>query len=774
MCNNTKGWGRMSLQIYRQTWSRREFQSGVLGFKLTIADEYNNLFLDEPDVNVGVVNFLTVPSIKQDLNDEDGRLVEDEISIELNEAACENDTEFDCVDFILQCSDVSEKRYLLLEIQDVNSSTWVVAYRGVFKTDISGDDIAWSGAEFSDTPEALRSWKVSAGTYEHTSIDLSLDELIGDGVAWNSFLDTECPKSIAPDTVLGLTYEYATPTPEYGVYYQTVATYDRLVSINNLLRFLFDRATSLGATDIEFIESPLPFAMSTPHISPLLERGQWSGAYYIQPYGGDAISSWTYRETHVVNNAKLGDGFTAFYVDAALLSPNTAAELPYSWMRYKTLVSLLYGLARSLGMYPKFEYTPTGTLQIRFLNNETVTKNNSGVTKVTYIRDVESGSVDSKPAEIKADENKFTGATCPYALDGVDTLIATSGTWSSARPEARTYNRSELFKTYPPSDNMLCVCIGVTTYKDGKILRLYGTNPRRLDYIGSDPTDDSRHGCMTSLMYLITTDVAPLAGDGSDSTYTCVRPVSQISIEVNGTQKDYTELTEYVNQYQKEDAQYYASEYSLDVPFLAAFKRSPSGSLSYFNIDVGSTVLLDGRTFVVVGLERNLDELKTKIRMQYLERFAAYSRPTTVQLLEGGQSGDGDESTTTGESSVRTFVAAEPIEQFQAVALMSDGLLWIAKCEDVHYNKVVGVALNGASIGEDVSVCVRGPVTWSHAFDVGSKLWLRKTNSLNQNIQQDRVRIGIASEYIDQLIGYVQNSTTVYVDIGRAFIHFIH
>ena len=63
----------MSTQVYRQAWERTEQRSGRLGFKLTVADEYDNLFKDVPDVTVGEVDFISVTSIKQDLNDDEGR-----------------------------------------------------------------------------------------------------------------------------------------------------------------------------------------------------------------------------------------------------------------------------------------------------------------------------------------------------------------------------------------------------------------------------------------------------------------------------------------------------------------------------------------------------------------------------------------------------------------------------------------------------------------------------------------------------------------------------
>lgn len=810
----------MSTTVYQQVWKRTERPSGVLWFRLRVADVYENLYKSSPDIVIKDISFIPITNWKQEVHDEEGRIVDDEIEMEVSSIAARTENEEECFDFIVAAQDSTVKRYVLLEIKDVGSDEWKAAFRGVVRDEMSGQDVIWFGAEFSDLPTPKRVWKATVGTYEAENIDYDIQDLMIDTSGFDTWADAHVLKSPLfqdgdEDKSPHLFPVFARETQKvHSVGYVartfTWGQYDSLVLVNDLLRYLMDRIETLsgGVTTIVFDESPLPFAMGTPHINPYLQPTVSSllpPVDYTQYLWGNSLSAWQYRDTDVVNDAKLGDGLEAFYVQYNLIRPQSLNEVPYSWLRYKTFVKLVYGLARSLGMFPEMRYDVEGTLHIRFVSLENMNRDADGDVKVTYLQDAEDAATDNKPTELKSTELKFSGAASPYALEGDDTC----GTLTDdeiEQSETITYERSELFKTYPPTDNMLAVTIGVPTFNQGESngrggvvegLHMYGAQARKVftnewilggnvvdpefseewlaDQVAADaveitPSTDSRHGALCTTIFLPSTDTIT-DYPGETRTYNCIRPVSQISIVKDDVQRDFTELAEYVNQYQKEDARYYQSEYQITVPYLAGFRRTPDGANSFFNVDIGSTITLDSIEYIVIGIERDLDNMKTKLRLQFLARFAAYAKPTTVQALTGGKSGAGDDAGTSKGVS-KPFTCQGDVKKGQAVSVTLDGKIMTAHPLRLEYGKVVGIALQDGADGEAIEVCTNGPCTFSHAFSKGVQLWLRTPNSAGSNVSDTRITSPTQSEHVDQRLGVVLDANTIFVEIGRSFVWF--
>src|SRR5262245_29221161 len=103
----------MSLTVYRQEWTRKEGRIGTLSFRLSFADVYDNLFLSS-GIDEKFVDFIKLGTHKQDLQDDEGRMVEDELDIEISRVLCKTDDEVDCFDFLKAASDDTVKRYMLL------------------------------------------------------------------------------------------------------------------------------------------------------------------------------------------------------------------------------------------------------------------------------------------------------------------------------------------------------------------------------------------------------------------------------------------------------------------------------------------------------------------------------------------------------------------------------------------------------------------------------------------------------------------------------------
>lgn len=323
-----------------------------------------------------------------------------------------------------------------------------------------------------------------------------------------------------------------------------------------------------------------------------------------------------------------------------------------------------------------------------------------------------------------------------------------------------------------------------TLARDG-VKEVRGTQLLHNTYITHSGDEDGRFGTIHRLIYGRTTErLYKQIGDDEygrsadeEDDYAAWRPFWMLTANIGGSTESFRTLSEYVNFLTKRDGKYFETEYSLTVPFLSGFRLTADGADSYHNLKLGSVTVIDGREYVVVGIERDLDKVETKLRLHNAERFDFSAIPPTAptgECEEGGEcwqvielSGDALADGTT------TYEAGEDIQTGNLVSLFTDGKLYVYAPTNAHYEKCIGIALNSAAEGEAVSYCGAGPCTLAGlSFPSGVSLYGRMPDTDGVNISISRLNSPSSDEYVLQRIGYSTDTDGgIFINIEDPFIY---
>jgi predicted RecA/RadA family phage recombinase len=351
------------------------------------------------------------------------------------------------------------------------------------------------------------------------------------------------------------------------------------------------------------------------------------------------------------------------------------------------------------------------------------------------------------------------------------------------------YVSSELAKSVGSPDKLLALTIGVQfmdtyePYYNTRYRKVWATNPWVGDNASVDPpasfpiTTGIGLGLdrymMTNGLYVRTQDEIYYASTGgappadTGRRYDSVRPVTQVDVEIDGVQESFTELAEYVNRLKGLDGRYFDTEYELQVPYLTAFRRTPDGADSIFNLDLGSTISIDGIDYVAVGREIDFVGLTTKIRLHALTRFSVFAHPTAVAETDIDSGSTDPDDGAEQRRNVESFTAAENITAGWAVAVNDSGQIIKALPVSSQYNRVVGVALTTTAAGSVAQVCTSGVCSVPDTYTVGRALWLRAGSP---NMGVERIGAPTTTEHVDQKVGTCVGAGAIEVNIGRPFI----
>lgn len=760
------------MTVYRQSWQRTDWlSSGPTLFRLSVASDYTDLFRSAPDVTERMVDFITVGTVKEDIEDVEGKFAEEEMVLEISAAAVSTEDEHDCFGFMLEAQDVTLERYVLLEVQEPAMTAYAVKFRGVLRPDMQGDDLRWYGPQYGTSPAPMRTWKLSAKVYNVHVLDRGLDDLMDYATSsMTPALDVWRVANVlnyrAYNENMALD-DGNNPNP----YLWAAAYWGALVEINAFLRYLADCVQAMSAVPgfaIEFAPAAMPFVCGTPEIVPYRTYFTVSNERVAEPI--QIMRLETRMQTAAV--MMFGDGQDGFRFSWWMVEPRDDSERSFSILRAETFAGLLFAIARSFGMWPEYTYTTSGNLTVTFKNRETIYKNPDGSPKVVYFRDADAASIKVEPHDATASGDRHNGYANTYAVEGYDTY----------RTTVDGFERSERMKA-TSVQNPLMFTIGPTTY-DGLMGQRYMHNAANVFHTTLAPppgptTNDSLLGALHTAIYVPTTErrYAATSGGGvvpldPPSEYTSVRPVSQIDVVIDGEHVSFTELSEYVSRLTKRDGLYYKGEYQLTIPGLQCFRTTPTGPESMFNLTPGASLSLDGTTWLVLGIERDVDMMETRLRLHYLSRFSLVTRPEAVQAIVVPDEDHVIPVAYVGSSTSHEYVAAEDIMAGDIVSSYDDGRVYRSVATTEHYLRVLGVAVRDALQDERVPVVTQGLVTVPYHLDVTRQVFVGTNTYANRT--QDRLTAAATwpdvMGLLDQPVGIPVGPFLLNVQIGRPFL----
>jgi hypothetical protein len=198
-------------------------------------------------------------------------------------------------------------------------------------------------------------------------------------------------------------------------------------------------------------------------------------------------------------------------------------------------------------------------------------------------------------------------------------------------------------------------------------------------------------------------------------------------------EKNRSGLSDYINYLMEIDEQYYTQEYSLTVPYWSGFKKGANtnwkqlqlGSLIQLTWNVityasgvfsGDTAIT--KTFVVNEIERDYQNVTTKLKLHYEGRFA-YSGSSTASAKIDATNIEPLNIPKNKLDNTKIYIAASSITSGDAVmAGLSGGVVKVASSipMQTYYGQTIGIALNSCNADENVFVQVMGTIT-NNAYD---------------------------------------------------------
>lgn len=713
------------------------------------------------------VNLFDITETIEELEQKTGVLAEDEMSLELNEAKILSADDQDARDFILDAQDKSIKRYVGLFECAVGEGIAVDnnAFLGVILPDMKAMDLHWHNDEYTDVPNPLRKWQLTAQPFFENAFDLyELDELING---------------------IDSTWEAANVADRQGHFYADALKNSRfgdLVNLNKLMKKLSDilidklAADEYGTFNIDYLITDIDGKFRPtrfPHPARKGVIGPW--IQYRDENDNDIPEHyWQFpADDTSIKTLKLGDYESAEtvqvspYIDYKCLkldadheySPSQAKSFLWTSSKAKSFTDLIYMIAREFGMFVKIYYVAENDIRIEFISR----KNFLG----THCFIKGPNQADVQTSAIKSEEVQFYGDATYLADEGGHGYSSMSD--GSIKPYSYFSQKSrqgerQLFTLSPTwfaTANNLFPDSGYLSY-------LLPHNS--IFYMGGSPNYlrvYSAPGLHTGL-YMTVSPYGTADGEPISSYFT---PAGIWTVNINGEQVDFHTKTEYLNYLYARDKNYYETEYTIKLPYINGFSASSDGANpSWQNIKLGSRITLDGKEYTVMSIRRNWAEMSTEIKLHNVSRFN-FLEP---DIIEDVNSDSSPELPTAANDNPVTltqgYIANEDIAANNVVSIRSDGTIERSLPIAGHYKRIFGVITQSVVAGQPVDVVKIGEAYLSGAgLTPGLRLFLRDTGG-SSNISQTPLTEITGDEALFASVGLALSGSYVEIDFTQQFI----
>ena len=715
-----------------------------------IADSFAGLFATEGVLQVSI---FSVESVKKDLEIAAGIVAEDELRIKCDESLIRTDAEQDAFDLFLSAKNTTNKVYVAVFMNinsDVNVDPENADFKGVLSPELKGEALVWKGANYNENQTPMREWTANARTFQDVAFDqFSIEELVKGKSIKNE--ENEIIEIIPP---ISSTWINANTEDGVGWLKKTIngtayeARYNKLVSLDTILSKLRSQLIigleNTGFTDINIVFDEVDFDFVCVPTKVVSHQHSHINSFYpdYAPHLICPTSSYDLRVPQNVytlaynlindhENRKELTLFTSnllnrFYCAWSVFDPDKNEE-QISAYQYKDFISFLTAVAYGFGMLIQTYQSDDNTIHIKFVNKRNIKQYQC------YIIGAVNDSIDTKPSE----DNKERGYcfATNYSVDGVDAYNAefsnATPTPSFKRGKVNTENAIQLPFSLCRSAKML----KFHSYAlfGSSDLWIIPHNSSVLRFDGSDWQNlIEAPGIHTGLYMLSPANNNDLIV--ATPPYDIYSPIARILYYKNGKAYSHDSLSEYVNEQIQNALGYYDIERSITVPFLCGFSLSESGSSpSFANIALGCEIVLDGISYIVIGIERNYENIETKLRLHASSRFEFEELPVMeIPDLPDGiivPGADAPPSTLP----VEVFRAGEEIIAGDVVMMGTDGRLYKAINNVANYGTCVGIAQNNAEENDIITIAMPGTALYSsrYEFTPGARLYVRKSTGLN-------------------------------------------
>lgn len=801
------------MPTYRQEWSYYEDGFGDTNMVFVVSDTYDGLF-----ATTGVIptQVFRVGSIKQDLDLSSGEIAADELQLSIDEASIDSPTDEAAVAFFLQAENTTVKRFVALFLNTATlplpPSAQHALFVGMVSNKLKARDIFHNGVQYSSQIEALREWDATCYTFLDQAItDIALEDLIKGNTETNVVgIDATW---VAANVADRQAYHKTQPSGFPG---DRSVRWDKLVNLNKLLRKLADNvsatiaARGLGSISIEIATTELDPRFRPARFTPYEYMGYQASVYTqfqsrLLPVPGvtlllgpqNATGPFVIRE----GDAKilsLGDDATdadSPWIHWRMAQPEGKSEEAMSFLRCKSFTELLYAIAASFGMFVRFFTTGQNSIEIRFIARSSVELG------ACYFRDAQTGSIDLSTGEAEKSQEVVAVSTL-YTPDGsemrpqmwpanvkkYDTVYredigpSKGHSWvMSSEAKKALLSTGVALRTYPTRiydvDNQItlplspCVAHNAVWYWGAQREVDLSFTVANQDQVWKAPIG------ITNMIFVRTgVSIEPVA----PSNTVIWAPVAALSTRIDGEDQTFYSMSMYVNAVAKRDQEYYTSTYELEIPYINGFTLMEfGGSQSWKNVDLGSLITIQegGQPieFVVIGIERDMANISTRIKMHRKSRFT-FTAPAALPAIVPDFEPNTDNTVQTSAATIDTRygIADETIFTGDAVRAYYTGTEWRLRrmrSQSNDYNSIVGVALNGADVDGGVLVQTTGRIELpTYSFIPGEPVYVRTAAAPAINISQSLLTAVSGGEDMIVDIGTADSTNSFVLNLFEQFI----
>ena len=805
-----------------QKYSFQEYSFGEQFILFAVADTYDDLFVD-----TGTETDIFMPdTVKEDLNTEEGSFAIDELSFNINHLACRGVDDEKAMFFCLDAADVKSSRYVAVFF----GASPVLAdmlFIGKINSKISGVDKTWAGGNWSFVINPKRDYKLSALSFDISILDQckmkdKIEDQTGAPVP-NVYDRFESDNWSSVKTLFESRLSYQLDDSPAGGNRQ--ALYSPLGNLHNVITLYLAQASDIifektgSRLTLEVTESSLGIETNPTTIE--LDKE------YNFPINA-VNAELTKRIELKLDYDDSGTGWSTPFIHRKMIDPmlgypeleasrttrqnsQISSETQYSFKALDSVLALISEVARSFAAYVFVHYTSGTTLNFEF-------KSRKGLVEpdYTYLIGAIDAGVDTSSVIVK-ESNEYYSTANNYANESIDfvkfnTKIEdyvepVTEIWASQifqddaekrrlEKERKNTKYDRLLLSTSPTMALMVYYLIWWEPKNWK----YPLNTHDDDWIADDWYRDYLQRVAVSNKNAYTYEtlhnaiyVKTLPWEANQVARLGItpiwRPAVKVYTKINGQDFDTDTLTGYVNEVMARDKHYYETEYSLTVPFWNLFSKNTDGSSpSWNNIKKGSKIKLaehvrryNGtawvesdvvRDYVVVGIERSLNKISTKLKLHNLERFAFGAWSGDEGLLNAVKP-PSDPDPIVAADSVQTKVLeieyGETIEPGDVIMQLDNGRIVKSVSHTDHRGRTIGIALTGG-VGGIASpklgtVQIGGRVMLEGAsFVLGTQLFAR-TNPSATNLTGVILPAPTSSEDLIIYLGKPDSTNSFILDI---------
>lgn len=655
--------------------------------------------------------------------------------------------------FIQDAQDITMERFvgLFCLAQAGSISIDNNLYLGMLNPEMSADDLMWYDAEWGVTPTPLRNWKIIA---KPSGVAL-LDEIPFEDIV----------TAIEADSTWKTINVFARPgywQHDYGApytyrYYEMFV--DRLVNLTTLIEKML--------TEASVVKPAFTFDLQESELHPVFRPTRYPKLEY--PTANPVPVPYLSFETPVGNHnlpdvemrkyptddadAKLlkigsADQGLSLFVQYGLIAEGANEISPqqtdqFRWVNItgiESLADLLYYLALNLGCFLSITQTTTTNVDIEFIS-----RNNYAIDVQTYVKDIQSPKIKLSITTDKTEGNYY----------GVGNYLEAEGNQEYRMIfDQNKYESRSIYGKLGTEGKPLLVSISpllrwVHSFKDTDEVK---EQPSGIRYFTAQPYHSHYfpHNTILSVNSVLQTEGFNNARDFHGGLYMKVSPyagmgtgepvaeywttVGIIETEENdGTQSVSTKLEYYLNDLMIRDNGFYKTEYELDIPYIMGFSANSDGSSPDWSaLALRNHIYIDGVKYLVVEIERDFENWKTKIKLHHSDRFSF----GTISTVTAHTS---EEEPATEYSAEITNVYSEETTNDDLIVgdyvtlKRTDGKVEKTEAKQAHYKKIYGIAQSAASAGDGVTILTDGRAYIpDHAnMTIGNRIFINTDGSYN-------------------------------------------